>query len=189
MKNLRDILYFVIINIIMIFNAIPLMAAVFVAFISGLIFIIIYDNAFPALIGMSAYIATITFMLFLPIKFIIYPIIYEYIEKSSIIFKFLNKIKTNKLIAILVFLLLCLLDYMIYLYLPKNLVAYSPDDWIHFYKKTQLLGLTLCFLCLLLWFKIRKPKNNGKILFCYYIVLTVIFLSIVVLLKFLNLLI
>lgn len=159
------------------------MVAMFAAIISGIIFITIYDSAFPALIGVCTCTATITFMLLLPIKFIIYPLIYEYISNSSIIFEVFNKIKTNRIIAILVLLLSCLLDYIIYLYLPKILIAYPPDDWIHFYKKTQLFGLTLCFLCLLLWYKLRKPKNNGKILFYYYIVLTVIFLSVVMIFK------
>jgi len=173
MKNLKEIFYFIVLNLLLIFNLLPILAAIFVAGIVCLIFFTIHDNSFPAIITVFTGTIGLIYILFLPPKFIIYPVIYEYIDNSSIIFKFFEKLRTNKLIAIITFLLFCLLDYIIYLYLPKNLIAYSPDDWIHFYKKSQLLGLTFCFLSLLLWFKIRKHKNNGKILFCYYIALSI----------------
>ncbi len=174
MKNLKDIIYFIIINIIMIFNVIPIIAAIIAAIIAGLIFSALYDNVFPAIIVICSGTAILTYLVLLPIKLIVYPAIYEYVDDSNIIFKLFDKYRTNKLLAYVTLIFFGLIDYIVYLYMPKVLIAYSSDDWIHFYKKSQLLGLTLCFLCLILWFKIRKPQNNGKMLFGYYLVLTTI---------------
>lgn len=166
-----------------IFNIIPIIAAIIAAIIGCTLFSFKYDNVFPAIIVMFFYSAGLGYILILPSKFILYPILYEKLESNDIIRKFMDKYRTDVRKTILTILGLGFVDFVLNSFLLMITSSLLEEISIYLWVIAILSGLTMCMLTLLLWFKIRKPENNGKRLFLYYVILTVIFLIVAYILK------
>lgn len=174
MKNLFNVSIFVILNFIIIFNIIPILGAI-IGIIIAYCYLVLspYDSGFAMLIPIFI-MASMLYFWVLPVKFILYPILYEYLKPSNIIYKLFEHIRTKKSTAIIALGITIIIDILVYLYVPKSSIV-SEDGILQLYKKSQVFGLTACMLSLLLWFKIRKPKNNGKRLLLFYLILAIIF--------------
>lgn len=176
MKNFGSIFNFIGITLIMISNIIPTMAAIFVAIIVGLIYSAGVDNVFPAILLIWFYAGGLIYFLLFPLKFIVYPIMYEHLDNSDIIFRFFDKCRTNKRITILTIIISGLIDCLFFLGALKILHNCKSNILLYLFLILQLGSLTLCMLTLLLWFTIRKSQNNEKRLILYYILLTTLFM-------------
>lgn len=166
MNNFVSIFVFICLSLIVIFNVIQILAA----FLAGAIAFVYlamspYDSGVAMLIPILIA-AGLAYWLTLPVKLIFYPIMYEYWNKSNIIHKLFDKIIVSKLTMMIALVVTLIIDFLIYLCVPKNV----------FPIYSHLMGLTICLLLFLLWIKIRKPENNGKRLILFYIVLTILVL-------------
>lgn len=187
MQNFISIFYFIILNLLLALNIIPILGA-FLGIVMGILSYGVYDatsmedSSGFGLFVVLLYTIGLGYTLFFPLKLIVYPIMYENLESSNIIHKFFDKCRTNRHSAIIAILISFLIDCLIYSYTPKNLITLL-DDFIPIYKESQLVGLTCCMFTLLLWFKVRKPEHNGKRLFLFYIALIIIFSVIIYIFK------
>ncbi len=159
MRNLYQHFEFIILNLLITFNLVP---------ICGYLFFSLLCFAFFVFGEMSvvAYISTIIIFAFIPLsfftlKFAIYPMLYEMYKGQEFAGKFFNKIETNKRFTKLTITIACIIDTIYWMLIHK-----IDEDILNLVPELKimcelLLGILPCVLSLLLWFKI-KEKKHGK---------------------------
>ena len=162
MKNLYQYFEFITLNLLIIFNVVP---------ICGYLFFSLLSFIFLAFGEMSkfAYLETIVIfsilpLLFFALKFAIYPMLYEMYQGQEIAGRFFNKMETNKKFAKILITIACIIDFVYWILIHKideaklNLV---PELKI---MCGLLLGILPCVLSLLFWFKIKNTKHAKLIM-------------------------
>ena len=162
MKNLYQYFEFITLNLLIIFNIVPICGYLF---FSLLCFIFLTFGEMTKF----AYLETIVIfsilpLLFFALKFTIYPMLYEMYQGQEFAGRFFNKIETNKKFVNSLITIASIIDFVYWILIHKidaaklNLV---PELKI---MCELLLGLLPCVLSLIFWFKIKNTKHAKLIM-------------------------
>ncbi len=150
------ILLFIILNLILgIDIIIQYLISVFLFIPACIADLFIHDDGVGALVFGIPF-AIWIYLVYMLAKIFVLPLIFEFANKSNIVFDLLDEIRKRKILKFLVLVMAILTD----IYTHK-LFKTEISNYIYFWS-IYTGNLFICYIGLLIWFKFRETKNAQK---------------------------